>query len=78
MKLKWIIGLCAIVCLIFAVGCGGEEVDVAEQQRSSIERYLTSSHMPRLVNVKDIGNSLEMNPPFYERFENSVYRYIAT
>lgn len=66
------------MCLIFVVGCGGEEVDVAEQQRSSIERYLTSSHMPRLVNVKDIGSSLEMNPPFYERFENSVYRYIAT
>lgn len=78
MKLKWIIGLCAIVSLILAVGCGGEEVDVAEQQRSSIERYLTSSHMPRLVNVKDVGNSLEMNPPFYERLDNAVYRYIAT
>lgn len=77
MKLKLLIGLCAAMCLILAVGCG-DDVDVAETQRSNIERYLTSSHTPRLINVKEVENSLEPNPPFYELIDFSVYRYIAT
>ena len=77
MKMKWIIGLSAIVCLLFAVGCG-KNVDVADKQRTTIERFLTSSHVPRLINIVDIGSSLEMNPAFYERMDYSVYRYIAT
>ena len=62
------------MCLIFAVGCG-EDVDVADKQRTTIERFLTSSHVPRLINVVDVSNSLEMNPAFYERMDYSVYRY---
>ena len=77
MKLKLLIGLCAAMCLILAVGCG-DDVDVAETQRSNIERYLTSSHTPRLINVKEVENSLVPNPPFYELIDFSVYRYIAT
>ena len=77
MKLKLLIGLCAAMCLIVAVGCG-VDVDVAETQRSNIERYLTSSHTPRLINVKAVEISLVPNPPFYELIDFSVYRYIAT
>lgn len=77
MKLKLLIGLCAAMCLILTVGCG-DDVDVAETQRSNIERYLTSSHTPRLINVKEVENSLVPNPPFYELIDFSVYRYIAT
>lgn len=77
MKKKWIIGLSAIMSLIFAVGCG-ENVDVADNQRTTIERFLSSSHVPRLINVVDVDNSLELNPAFYERLDYSVYRYIAT
>ncbi len=78
MMSNWIKGLCATLCLMFVVGCGDDEVDVAEQQRSTIERYLTSSHMPRLINWEDMETSLEENPAFYERFDFSVYRYIPT
>lgn len=77
MKLKWIIGLCAILSLVLAVGCA-DDAEVADNQRTTIERYLTSSHIPRLINIKDVENSLEMNPAFYERVDYSVYRYIAT
>ncbi len=65
------------MCLILAVGCG-DDVDVADTQRTNIERYLTSSHVPRLINIEDVENSLERNPAFYERIDYSIYRYIAT
>ncbi len=77
MKLKLLTSLCAMLCLIFAVGCG-DDVDVADTQRTNIERYLTSSHVPRLINITEVENSLERNPAFYERIDFSVYRYIAT
>jgi hypothetical protein len=59
------------------VGCADSE-DVADTQRTNIERFLTSSHVPRLINVDEVENSLERNPAFYERIDYSVYRYIAT
>ena len=77
MKLKLFTSLCAILCLMVAVGCA-DSVDVADTQRTNIERYLTSSHVPRLINVTEVENSLERNPAFYERIDYSVYRYIAT
>ena len=77
MKLKLFTSLCAILCLIVAVGCA-DNVDIADTQRTNIERYLTSSHVPRLINVTEVENSLERNPAFYERIDYSLYRYIAT
>ena len=77
MKKKLFTSLCAILCLIVAVGCA-DNVDIADTQRTNIERYLTSSHVPRLINVTEVENSLERNPAFYERIDYSVYRYIAT
>lgn len=77
MKLNLFTGLCAILCLIMAVGCG-DDVDVADNQRTNIERYLTSSHVPRLISISEVENALTPNPAFYERIDYSVYRYIAT
>ena len=77
MKIKLFTSLCAILCLMLAVGCADSE-DVADTQRTNIERFLTSSHVPRLINVDEVENSLERNPAFYERIDYSVYRYIAT
>ena len=77
MKIKLFTSLCAILCLMLAVGCADSD-DVADTQRTNIERYLTSSHVPRLINVTEVENSLERNPAFYERIDYSVYRYIAT
>ena len=77
MKIKLFTSLCAILCLMLAVGCANSD-EVADTQRTNIERYLTSSHVPRLINVTEVENSLERNPAFYERIDYSVYRYIAT
>ena len=77
MKIKLFTSLCAILCLMLAVGCANSD-EVADTQRTNIERYLTSSHVPRLINVTEVENSLERNPAFYERIDYSIYRYIAT
>lgn len=77
MKLRLLISLVAAVSLFFAAGCSDEE-DVADTQRTSIVSYLTSSHVPRLIAVEDVGQALERNPAFYERLEYNTFRYIAT
>ena len=64
----------AMVC---AVGCTKDD-NTIEQQRTSIERFLTSSHVPRLIDYKDIETSLDSEPQFYEKLSQDTYRYIAT
>lgn len=66
------------VALLFAAGCGDDEVDISETQRNSIVSYLTSSHSPRLIDKRNISQALEKNPPFYEQLEYNTFRYIAT
>ena len=76
MKSKiWIASVVA-ASLLCSVACSDEAVDVAETQRNSIVSYLTSSHSPRLINKKDVGQALEKNPPFYEQVEYNTFRYI--
>jgi hypothetical protein len=67
----------AAMCLAFVVGCN-EEDTVLTSQQEQIVRYLTSSHNPRLIAEQEVPNSMVANPPFYERINTSVYRYIAT
>ena len=67
----------AVVAMAFVVGCNDDD-KMVESQRNTIERYLTSSHQPRLIPESEIENSLEFNPPFYEKLSQNVYRYIAT
>ena len=76
MKSKVWIAFVVAASLLFSVACGDEAVDVAETQRNSIVSYLTSSHSPRLINKKDVGQALEKNPPFYEQVEYNTFRYI--
>ena len=76
MKSKVWIAFVVAASLLFSVACGDEAVDVAETQRNSIVSYLTSSHSPRLINKKDMGQALEKNPPFYEQVEYNTFRYI--
>lgn len=63
--------------LVVGVGCNGEE-EAVDTQRQNIERFLTSSHDPRLIAQADVENSLEYQPAFYERLGYNIYRYIAT
>ena len=49
-----------------------------ESQRTAIERYLTSSHVPRLIAREDVENSIEYNPAFYDKMGLDLYRYTAT
>ena len=67
-----------MVWLAFVAGCNDDEVDVAENQRTAIISYLTSSHSPRLIDIRDVPNSMEAKPAFYERLEYNTYRYIAS
>ena len=76
MKSKIWIAFVVVASLLFSVACSDEAVDVAETQRNSIVSYLTSSHSPRLINKKDVGQALEKNPPFYEPVEYNTFRYI--
>ncbi len=77
MKFRLLISLLIAAAAMLGVGCNDDD-KVVESQRTSIERYLTSSHNPRLIAKEEIENSIEYNPPFYERFGMDLYRYIAT
>ena len=63
--------------LVVGVGCNGEE-EAVDTQRQNIERFLTSTHDPRLIAQADVENSLEYQPAFYERLGYNIFRYIAT
>ena len=77
MKLRFVITLFAAVVMMSLVGCNDDD-KVMESQRTAIERYLTSSHVPRLIAHEDVANSIEYNPPFYDKMGLDLYRYIAT
>lgn len=69
--------LMAIIMVVVGVGCNNEE-DAVDSQRQNIIRFLTSTHEPRLISQSEVEGSLESDPPFYERLDYNVYRYIAT
>ena len=77
MKFRVLITIAVAAVMAALVGCNDDQTKV-DQQRTSIERYLTSSHSPRLIAKEEVANSIEYNPPFYERLTPDVYRYIAT
>ncbi len=77
MNVRLLIAMLAAVAMVFVVGCNDDD-KIVESERTSIERYLTSSHQPRLIPKEEVENSIEYNPPFYEKLSMDVYRYIAT
>ena len=75
MKLRFVIlallvGLCSGL-----VGCSDEDTTL-KNQRTSIERYLTSGHQPRLVSRETAEQSGDTE--FYDVWGLNTYRYIAT
>ena len=65
------------IALLFA-GCKNETDTTLTQQQQSIEKYLQTSHNPRLIDEAEVGNSIAENPPFYTRWDMDLYRYIET
>ncbi len=76
-KFRLFISLLIAAIAALGVSCNDDDKTV-ESQRSAIERYLTSNHTPRLIAKEEVENSLEYNPPFYEKFGMDLYRYIST
>ena len=66
----------ALVGLTLAVGCSDDDTELTSQ-RNDIVRFLTSTHVPRLIAQEDVMNSLEVNPEFYEKLNLDLYRYVA-
>lgn len=77
MRLKYSLTLLLASVLFFLSGCTKDD-DTLQRQQESIERYLESSHVPRLIWEEELETSLEPEPPFYEKLELDTYRYIAT
>lgn len=75
MRFRLITYLVALVALMSVVGCD-EEDTVLTNQRNAIERYLTSSHDPRLQSRKEA--ELSGHPYIYDVWGLNTYRYIAT
>lgn len=74
--------ICSIIAMVTLlaltlVGCK-DKGDIVDEQRNDIVRYLTSSHDPRLISQEDVATSIVNQPPFYERLNKNLYRYIAT
>lgn len=77
MRFRVVISCLVAAAMTLGMSCNDNDKTI-ESQRTSIERYLTSSHRPRLIAKEDIENSIEYNPPFYEKFGLDLFRYIAT
>lgn len=73
MRLIYAIFMLAVV--LGFVGCSDEDTTLTSQ-RSAIERYLTSNHMPRLVSREEAEQSGDTE--FYDVWGLNTYRYIAT
>lgn len=77
MRLKYSLTFLFASVLFLLSGCTKDD-DTLKRQQESIERFLTSSHVPRLIWEEDLETSLEPEPPFYVKLELDTYRYIAT
>ena len=50
-----------MVCAAIAfVSCKNDTDTVLTKQQDAIEKYLTSSHTPKLINETEVANSLEI------------------
>lgn len=69
------IAVAALAALTFA-GCSKDE-DTITTQQTTIVRYLTSTHSPKLLSEEDAAVSLDSEPPYYTTAGETAYRYIA-
>ena len=71
--------LCVVALVAMTtVSCSNESDTTLTSQQTSISRYLTSSHQPRLIAEADIASSLDNEPQFYTQWGLDIYRYIST
>ena len=75
MKLRIGIAVLMAACVMPLVACTDDD-DAIESQRSDIVRYLTSTHVPRLIRPRMPSRRSEVDPPFYDAIDRVVYRYI--
>lgn len=67
-----------VVLLALTMGaCSNVGLELMDEQRESIVKYLTTKHSPKLISQKDVAESLEDDPEFYTVINNNTYRYIA-
>jgi hypothetical protein len=71
------LGAVALIAMAI-VSCSNENDTVLTSQQTSISRYLTSSHQPKLIPEAEIANALDNEPQFYTNWGLDIYRYIAT
>ena len=71
------LGAVALIAMAI-VSCSNENDTVLTSQQTSISRYLTTSHQPKLIPEAEIANALDNEPQFYTNWELDIYRYIAT
>lgn len=71
------LGAVALIAMAI-VSCSNENDTVLTSQQTSISRYLTTSHQPKLIPESEIANALDNEPQFYTNWELDIYRYIAT
>ena len=76
MEFRFWIAVLVAACVMPLSSCTDDD-DTIESQRSSIVRYLTSTHVPRLISAEEVETSLEVDPPFYDVINLGVYRYIS-
>lgn len=78
MKLRFSIIALATFALSLCVACSDEEDTILTSQHTSILNYLSSAHVPKLIALQNIEESMEAEPHFYELFDQNIYRYIST
>lgn len=71
------LGAVALIAMAI-VSCSNENDTVLTSQQTSISRYLTSSHQPKLIPEAELANALDNEPQFYTNWGLDIYRYIAT
>lgn len=78
-RVRQIAYLCVMAMMaVVLLSCSNESDTTLTSQQTSISRYLTSSHQPRLIAEADIASSLDSEPQFYTQWGLDIYRYIAT
>ena len=80
--MKRVFNIAVLVVAVFAaalaLSCSNETDTTLNSQQNSIQKYLTGSHIPKLIHESDIPNSLDNNPEFYTSWGLDISRYIST
>ena len=80
MKRVYNVAIVVVVAIVatLSLSCSNENDSVLISQQTSISRYLTSSHQPKLIAESEVPSSLDSEPNFYTQWGLDIYRYIDT